>query len=248
MLQWSKNILFAVALTALLTLPALAEVREEFHKTVPMDAIGSLTVKNVNGNITITAWDRNEAQIDAVKTARSEEKLREARIEVNGSGHSINVETKLPEHSNNSGKVDYNIHVPRGARIFKAETVNGNVRIDGPSGRIKAETVNGNVEVWGAADELSLETVNGEAKASLVTGGHRVKLNTVNGTVSIQVPANINAHVKASTTTGKIHSDLPLSVETSRYGPGANADANLGSGGETISLETVNGSIYIHKN
>ncbi len=247
MLRRSKTILFALALTALLTLPAAAEVREEFHKTVPMDTNGSLSVKNVNGSVTITAWDRNEAQIDVVKTAHSEEKLREARIEITGSGNSINVETKLPEHTNNSAKVNYDIHVPRGARIFHAETVNGSVRIDGPTGRIKAETVNGSVEVWGAADELSLETVNGEVKASLVNGGHRVKLETVNGAVSIQMPANINAHVKASTTTGKIHSDLPLAIDSSQYGPGANADSNLGAGGETISLETVNGSIYIHK-
>ena len=247
MLKRSKSILLALAVVSLLALPALAEEREEIHKTIPMDANGSLTVKDVNGSITITAWDRNEAQIDVVKTAHSQEKLREARIEITGSGHSINVETKLPEHANNSAKVDYDIHVPRGARIFKAETVNGSVKINGPSGRIKAETVNGNVEVWGAADELSAESVNGEVKASVVNGGHRVKLNTVNGAISIQVPASINAHVKADTTTGKIHSDLPLAIDSSQYGPGGSANANLGSGGETIELETVNGSIYIHR-
>jgi len=247
MLKRSKSILLALAVMSLLALPAAAEVREEFHKTVPMDTNGSLMVKGVNGNITITAWDRNEAQIDVVKTANSEEKLREARIEVTGSGHSVNVETKLPEHANNSARVDFDIHVPRGARIFKAETVNGSVKINGPTGRIKAETVNGNVEVWGAADELSAESVNGEVKASLVNGGHRVKLNTVNGAVSIQLPDNINAHIKADTTTGKIHSDLPLAINRPQYGPGGSANANLGSGGETIALETVNGSIYIHK-
>ncbi len=247
MLKRSKSILLALAVMSLFALPAAAQVREEIHKTVPMDANGSLSVKNINGNVTITAWDRNEAQIDVFKTARSDEKLRESRVEISGSGHSVEVETKLPGHSNNSTKVEYDIHVPRGARIFKAETVNGSVKINGPTGRIKAETVNGNVEVWGAADELSAESVNGEVKASLVNGGHRVKLNTVNGAISIQVPANINAHVKADTTSGRIHSDLPLAIDSSQYGPGGNANANLGSGGETIELETVNGGIYIHK-
>jgi hypothetical protein len=228
--------------------PARAEVREEFHKTVPMDSNGVLSVKNVNGGITVDAWDRNEVQIDAVKTARSDDKLREARIEVAGSGHAVDVQTKYPDHTNNAANVEYTIHVPRGAQMRTVETVNGKVHIDGPRGRIKASSVNGSVEVWNAADELEAESVNGEVKASLTSAGkNHVKLNVVNGGVAIQLPASTNAHVKASTVNGSIHSDLPLQIEKPKYAPGASVDSNLGSGGATIELESVNGSIYLHK-
>jgi DUF4097 and DUF4098 domain-containing protein YvlB len=74
-----------------------------------------------------------------------------------------------------------------------------------------------------------------------------VKLNVVNGSVSIFLPSSANAHVKASTVHGGIHSDLPLEVEKSQYAPGATVDSTLGSGGATIELESVNGSIYLHK-
>jgi hypothetical protein len=212
-------------------LPAWAEAREEFHKTVPMNADGNFSLKNVNGGVTISAWDRKEIQIDAVKTADSEGKLREARIEVAGSGHSVDVKTK-----------------PRGANLLAVETVNGDIHVDGPQGRIKASTVNGKVEVWNAAEELELNSVNGEVKASLSSAGKsHVKLNVVNGSVAIALPASANAHVKASTVTGDIHSDLPLEVEKSKYAPGASVDGNLGSGGATIELESVNGSIYLHR-
>jgi DUF4097 and DUF4098 domain-containing protein YvlB len=238
--------MLAIAFAAL---PAWAEAREEFHKTIPMDANGNLSLKNVNGGISISAWDRNEVQIDAVKTADSEQKLHEARIEVAGSGHSVDVQTKYPDHSNNNAaKVEYTIHLPRGARLFPVETVNGDIHVDGPHGRIKASTVNGKVEVWNAADELDLGSVNGEVKASLNNAGrNRVKLNVVNGGVALALPASTNAHVKASTVNGDIHSDLPLAVEKSKYAPGASVDSNLGSGGATIELESVNGSIYLHK-
>jgi len=238
-------ILLALAVTAV---PAIAEVHEEFHKTVAMDADGIFSVKNVNGNVKVEAWDRNEVQIDAVKNGRDEQKLREARIEVMGSGHSVDVETKYPSNSNNSASVDYTIRVPRNASLRQAETVNGSVKIDGTRGRIKASAVNGSVEVWNAAGELELNTVNGEVKASLANpGAKRVKLNTVNGGASILLPASANAHVKARTVNGSIHSDLPLTVEKSKYAPGASVDSNLGSGGETIEIESVNGSIYLHK-
>jgi len=239
--------LFAVAFAAL---PAWAEAREEFHKTVPMDANGNFSLKNVNGGVSISAWDRNEVQIDAVKTASSDQKLREARIEVAGSGHSVDVQTKYPDHTNNNpAKVEYTIRVPWGVRLFEVGTVNGGVHIDGPRGRITAATVNGTVEVWNAADALEASSVNGDVKASLSNAGQQaVKLNTVNGTVAVAMPVSANAHVVAATVHGDIHSDLPLHVEKSQYAPGASVDSNLGSGGATIELETVNGSVYVHKN
>jgi DUF4097 and DUF4098 domain-containing protein YvlB len=238
-------LLFAIAFA---TLPARAEVREEFHKTVAMDADGVLSLKNVNGNIKITSWDRNEIQIDAVKTAKSEEKLHEARIEVAGSGHSVDIQTKYPEHTSNAASVEYTILVPRSARLRSIETVNGNINVDGPRGSIKASTVNGKAEVWNAAAELEVTSVNGEVKASLSNAGKgRVKLNVVNGGVSLQLPASTNAHLKASTVNGNIHSDLPLTINKSKYAPGASVDSNLGSGGNSIELASVNGSIYLHK-
>ena len=252
MLSRSKRalLLAPVLAVAIAALPAWAEAREEFHKTVPMDANGSFSVKNVNGGVSITAWDRNEVQIDAVKTASSDQKLREARIEVAGSGHSVDVQTKYPDHDNNNpAKVEYSIRVPRGARLYDVGTVNGGIHIDGPRGRIKAATVNGTPEVWNAGDELEASSVNGDVKASLSNAGqHPVKLNTVNGSAALAISATANAHVVAATVHGEIHSDLPLQVEKSRYAPGASVDSNLGSGGATIELETVNGSIYLHKN
>jgi DUF4097 and DUF4098 domain-containing protein YvlB len=238
--------LIAVAFAGL---PARAEVREEFHKTVAMDGNGNFSLRNVNGGVTISTWDKNQIEIDAVKTASSDEKLREARIEVAGGGHSVDVKTYYSEHTNNNpASVEYTIHLPRGARLFAVETVNGGIRIDGTRGRIKASTVNGKVEVWNAAGALELDSVNGEVKASLSNAGtNPVKLNVVNGSVSLSIPASTNARVKATTVHGDIHSDLPMQVEKVQYAPGANADTTLGSGGAKIELESVNGSIYLHK-
>jgi len=242
-------LLTPVIAIAFATLPAWAEVREEFHKTVAMDANGTLWLKNVNGGVTISAWDKNEIQIDAVKTADSNEKLRSAVIEVAGSGHSVDVKTKYSEHLNtNAAKVEYTIHLPRGAAKVTVETVNGGINIDGPRGRIKASTVNGEVDVWNASDEVELDAVNGDVKASLsYPGKSSAKLNVVNGNVALAMPEAANARLKATTVHGDIHSDLPLKVDKAQYGPGANVDTQLGSGGMTIELNSVNGSIYLHK-
>ena len=234
---------------AALSLPAWAESREEFHKTVALQADGSFSLKNINGNVTVLGWDRKEAQIDAVKTASSEKKLHEANIEVNGSGYSVNVETRYPSHTNNDpARVEYTIHLPRSARVAGVETVNGEVKIDGISGRIHASTVNGKMEVWNASGELELDAVNGEIKASLLGAGHSaVKLNTVNGNLILGMVGEVNARIKATTVNGKIQSELPVSIDKPKYGPGMSVDSTLGADGALIELEAVNGNIYLRK-
>src|SRR5215467_5608851 len=62
--------------------PCSAQVTEEFHKTVQITADGRISLENINGNVQITGWDRNEVQIDAVKSARDQQRLEEARIDV----------------------------------------------------------------------------------------------------------------------------------------------------------------------
>ena len=128
-LIWTISIGALMALA--LTLSATAEVTEEFHRTVPLSATGRFSLENVNGGVTITGWDRNEVQIDAVKKASDQQKLTEARIEVEATSDSVHVRTKYPEgHTNNNpANVTYEIHVPRTARLDAIDLVNGSLTV-----------------------------------------------------------------------------------------------------------------------
>src|SRR3984885_16146652 len=100
------------ALALLMTLPAQAEVTQEFHKTVPLTANGRVSLANINGGVEITGWDRNEVQIDAVKTASDQQRLDEARIEVEASSNSVEIRTRYPDNhtNNNAASVHYTLH------------------------------------------------------------------------------------------------------------------------------------------
>ena len=78
------SLICAITLGALsvLAIPALAgdNYTEEFHRTVPLTANGRVAVDNVNGNVTITGWDQNQVQIDAVKKADTQQKLGGRRV------------------------------------------------------------------------------------------------------------------------------------------------------------------------
>lgn len=97
----ARGAVFAALVAMILAPSAQAlngnNVTEEFHKTVQLNATGRVSLENINGNVEIIGWDKSEVQIDAVKSARDQQQLDEAKIEVEGSGDSVQIRTRYPE-------------------------------------------------------------------------------------------------------------------------------------------------------
>jgi hypothetical protein len=239
-------------ITGLLNLAVVChseDMREEFHKTYPLDKAGRFRLDNVNGNVQITGWDREEVKLDAIKRAKTQEQLEQVQIEVDPRPGDVRVKTKYPDSQkgkNNSASVDYTITVPKGARLDKINTVNGTVQIQSVSGDIVASSVNGTVAAKGLASAVQLSTVNGSVKASSDVVNKDIKLNSVNGSVTLALPAGVNAEVSADTLNGGIHCDFPLETKT-HFPVGRKLQGKLGEGGPEIKLSSVNGGIRIEQ-
>lgn len=127
-----------------------------------------------------------------------------------------------------------------------ASTVNGGLRIAGVSAPVEAETVNGKISVITSAGPVRAKTVNGAIEAimeSLTSGD--VVLETTNGSVMAGVPRTINANIDAETVNGRVETDFPVKISgkiSTRHLRGT-----IGSGGPTLKLVTVNGSIGLHE-
>ena len=233
------------------------ELTEEFHQSYPLTLTGRVSIANINGNVHISAWDRNEVKIDAVKRAYSRERLSEATIDVTNTADSVSIKTKYPERNptfdsrnreNNPASVEYTLTVPRGARIDSVALVNGSLDIEGVHGEVRASLVNGGVKANDLSGEVNLSTVNGaiEVNAAGLAESKGVNLNAVNGSIVLNVPSGANAHVRASTVHGQISNDFGLTVEEGQY-VGRNLSGQIGSGGPRIRLNNVNGSISIKR-
>ncbi len=245
------SLIWAISMGAVmafaLTLSASDQFTEEFHRTVPISANGRVSLENINGNVTITGWDRNEVQIDAVKKANEQQKLAEARIEVETSSDSVSIKTKYPEHrtNNNPASVTYELHVPRGARLDGIDLVNGSLTITQCSGDLKASLVNGSSNIRDLAGRADISSVNGSVNAfySSLNNVHDIRLKSVNGSVKLGLPPSPNADVSVSTVNGGITTDFPLQVQGKFVGH--HIDGKLGNGGTRIEISNVNGSVKI---
>ena len=240
-------ILATAALALFMAIPATADVTQEFHKTVPLPSNGRVSLSNINGDVEITGWNRDEVQIDAVKSARDQERLDEARIDVNAGSDSVEIETHYPSHlmNNNAASVHYTLHVPQAARIDKISLVNGALTVQKLTGEIDANLVNGKLHATDLAGTADLATVNGGIDANYVSLNNvrEIKLKSVNGSVNLLLPQSPNAQVSASTVNGGISTDFPLTVKG--HWVGKNMSGTLGNGGVQIELSNVNGSIHV---
>lgn len=239
---------------------------EEFHKTLPLKAEGSFSLKNVNGSITISTWKEDKVEIRATKTTKHDpEKLKEVKIEIESAPDSILVNTIYPKLRNIRVSVNYEVKVPAGANLGKIKSVNGDVTLSGPFGNVNASTTNGRIELEGASGKINLSTTNGSLEASGIRGileagttngsiflgldalEDEVKAKTVNGSITLRFQSGrIDADLEARTVNGKIQFNFPVTFKTIMKSK-RSLEGQIGQGGVGISLKTVNGSIKITK-
>jgi len=232
------------------------EIRDEFHQTYPLSATGRVSLENINGGVQIKVWDRAALQLDAIKKAYRKERLDEAKIEVTATEDNIRIKTEYPEENqnfnsgerryNNPAIVEYTLTVPRRAILESIELVNGSLDIDGVEGDVKASSINGKVVARGLMGETKLSTINGQLYATFtrIDESKPISLGSVNGGVTLIIPSDTNASIRAGTVHGGITNDFGLQVRHGEY-VGHDLEGQIGTGGPRIKIGNVNGSIKI---
>jgi hypothetical protein len=254
-MRTSRTLMIALMALTLVSSATLAggRAKETFDKTYPLDAKGVVAVDNVNGDVTVTGWDRLEVHIVAVKECDSSEGLADLKVNVAASSSAVRVETRYPTSHGWFGggdhcSVEYAVQMPRTGSVDKLELVNGDLKITGLAGGVRGETVNGSANASDVSGDIRLESVNGsiEVACSTLTAPQSINLESVNGTIELRVPANASARVRAETVNGRISNDFGMEVSKHQF-VGADLSGSIGNGGSDVKLETVNGAISILK-
>ena len=217
-----------------------------------------IEIKNISGNVRASFTSGNEVVVHATKTGRDSDPA-SVTIEVvrHAAGVTIcAVYPDVPGHApneclpglqgtmstrDNDVKVEFRLGVPAGVQ-FVARVLGGDVVADGLESDVFANTTGGDVTV----------TTTGISEASSVYGslnvtigqadpGRDLVFRTMNGNVMVQVPANTNARVLATTTYGAISSEFHL--EGTRY----LKTGTLGVGGPRLTLSTTDGNVHLRE-
>ncbi len=253
---------FAIlAVAGLIAAPALQA--QDFEWSGRLDAGKTIEIKGINGDVHAVRASGNDIEVTARKTEGRRGDADEVTFEVIEHDGGVTICAVYPDDpderpnrcepgrggrmntNDNNTQVDFEVRVP--ARVnFVGKTVNGDVRTDRLGGDAFAYTVNGGIEV-AAEGVVEASTVNGSIRAAMgqADWGGDLEFHTVNGSITVEMPAGVGAEVRASTVNGGLESDFPLTIQ-GRWGP-RRLTGTIGDGGHRLDLETVNGSIRLKR-
>jgi len=234
---------------------------EDFHWQGRLAAGKTIEIKGVNGDIEAAPASGSDVEVSAVKTSRHHD-TKDVEIKVVEHADGVTICAVYPSswgHTNecapgsgghmgsrdNDVDVHFTVRVPAGVR-FAARTVNGSVDAIDLSAEVDVSTVNGSIEAT-SRGIVKGETVNGSIKASMGEADWTgpLSFSTVNGSITIDLPSDASADVRASVVNGDIETDFPLTVK-GKWGP-RSMRGTIGAGGRQLELETVNGGIKLRK-
>lgn len=188
-------------LPLLALLPTLAWAGTPLDLTHSATATTHVSISNIKGSVSVTAWDRNEVHVTGELGDGAQP------LAITGSDNNLSIKVQAKGKSgffswgsdNAMGPSTLNVQVPRGAALevnvvsaplsidgleggtVEVNSVSSRVRINARTPSLNVDSVSGSVEQAGHADRAHLQTVSGDILAPAL--GDQAKLETVSGEV-----------------------------------------------------------------
>jgi hypothetical protein len=234
-----------------------------------------LVVQNIWGNVRVRAGAVGQIVVEAsekrsAETAEAFEKSKEQlRLQIETSADGVSLVVTHPERRDRvdvcqgcSLEYQFEITVPADAVIDVRTVTDGRVDVTGIRGPVAAGNVNGAVAVSGLTECSSIESVNGTLEVTFArTPAKDCKLKTINGEITVGLPAGAGMDAILDLGHGQIESDfdvdamtLPVKVEKRQeqdhwsYRVQKSTGLRVGAGGPTFTFASLNGDVRILRN
>lgn len=260
-----RRMIFRFAATALLCAAwATAAQAQDFRQSFNLAPGGSITIKNVSGDVNISGYDGTTVEVTAYKEGRDRNQV---SVENLSTPDHISLRAEYAENCNCDASLRFEVKVPRSVRFdfdkistasgnltaenvtgrVELSTASGDVKLSGVSGEIRAASASGTVKVTDAAGSVNASSASGDVEVELtrVDGDGDMHFSTASGNVHVRLPASIDATVEMSTVSGSLETNLPIKVRKDQYGPGTRARGRLGGGSRLLKISSASGDVSL---
>lgn len=248
-------VIFAVALASF-SCSLLSKRYDKKEKVeYKLNTIGKtkLTLNNITGHINISSSDSvtglviNAEKVGWVKKKDLDKPLEDITIEIDTASSTINITSHMNRGKSwihferHSNEINYDIKLPPGLALT-VENIDGDVTLGSVSNETNISVTNGEINFDYPTGKQELEVKNGSIRGS-VDSVKNLKLDVMNGKVSLDIGKSYNGEIKADVVNGKIkYSKLEIEDVTTDK---KSLRGYIGSRQNQISINVLNGNITL---
>jgi hypothetical protein len=223
-----------------------------------------LEIRNIAGPIIVEGWSQDYVQVHYIKEARSAKYLEEFEIEIEPRGNLLSIRPiyrKIP--GSPFGSVSFDLKIPSSVKEVLAKNISGAIELtDIGSGVDQVlETVSGRIETEGSADLraksisgsidfvsegrlLDVSSTSGRVQGQILNldPSGSVEINTISGSVDLEVFSGLDAALKLQSVSGSISCDFPVQISEQRRNK---LEGTVGDGSVPFEVKTVSGRIAL---
>jgi DUF4097 and DUF4098 domain-containing protein YvlB len=243
---------------------ATTALAQDFQQSYRIGAGGSVSIRNVSGDVTVTGYDGDAITVNGFKEGADRDQV---TVEDLSGSDRVDLRVRYPRNCNCDASIRFEVRVPRSVRyrFDRLSTASGNITVSAVTGQININTASGDVlvkDVSGtihantASGEMRVQDVSGAVSANSASGDVEVeiarlegsddmKFSTASGDVSVRLPTNLDATVSMSSMSGSIKTNFPIEVKQREYGPGSTASGRLGNGSRSLRISSASGDVSL---
>jgi DUF4097 and DUF4098 domain-containing protein YvlB len=223
---------------------------ERVERTVPMQAGGTLTLKNFSGRVEITGEPRSDVAIIAIRKA-TRERLDRIKLDIQSDGRSVTIEANKRdkdwgEKDDNIVETDFTITVPQSANL-DVKVFSSPVQISGVTGTHKVHGFSSDLRLDAVTGPVDAETFSGEIYLAPATWqqGQSVRAKTFSGDIEVRLPDSAAGTVEFDSFSGNVDSAVSLTLQ-SKSKRTMRASLNNAAGGR-LTFNTFSGDVRLIK-
>ena len=222
---------------------------------------GDVTAGNIYGDLTLgtNGGDITVANVSGkgdIQTNGGDIKIGNVRNYLNVKTYGGDITTGDIGGNADVNTMGGNIDVKKVSGGATLNTNGGDIKILGSWGWVSARTYGGSIYLYNINGSINASTSSGDIYAELKSVKGSSKLESLNGSVRFYIDPDIKATIYANVNLGgwggsgekPIISEFPANnYDSGKYSGSVSAAYKINGGGDSITINTINGGIEIHK-
>ncbi|GAF83572.1 unnamed protein product [marine sediment metagenome] len=235
-------------------------------RTFDVDQLKEIYIHSVSSDVSVFSTEEEDIKIHFYgrSTLKSEKAL--PKLITNLEGRKLKIEIEYPKVIFSNTNVVLDVYIPQDYREsiiidtvsadvdisnldidnFQCKTVSGDLRIKSlDSDNLTLKTTSGEVNIMDFTGNLKADSVSGDIDAGYRIFDNNVDVKTVSGKVEIDLPQNAEFYLKTNTVSGEVVAKFPITIIS--FNKMNQLEGTVGTGDNSIIIDTVSGDIYINK-